>query len=106
MRSFSGGSRGDRDVSAFEKSKRTLGDTASRTYEGITEKAGSAVDKVSNVAGSAYESVTGTVNNVYTGAEDLASEAFSAFSELWLIASAHDGMEYGRDPSGPAGIWA
>ena len=82
MRSFSGGSRGDRDVSAFEKSKRTLGDTASRTYEGITEKAGSAVDKVSNVAGSAYESVTGTVNNVYTGAEDLAHKAYDRAGEF------------------------
>jgi ElaB/YqjD/DUF883 family membrane-anchored ribosome-binding protein len=72
--------------STFGSARESIGNVASRAYDGISDTATSALDTVSNVAGNAYEGVAGTLSTAYTGAGDLAHRAFDRAGEYGTVA--------------------
>ena len=60
----------------------------SRTYDGISDRAGDAMESVSEKANATYESVSGALSDAYTGAGDVANRAYDRLGEYGTIA--HD----------------
>ena len=78
----------DSQRSALSSATQTIGETTSRAYDGIADKANAALGTVSNAAGTAFEGVTGAVSNVYSSAGDAAHRAYERAGEFGTIA--HD----------------
>lgn len=72
--------------SNFDSTSRSIGIATGRAYDGISEKAATALESVGNVAGTAYEGVAGAVGGAYTGAGDLAHRAYDRAGEYGTIA--------------------
>lgn len=72
--------------STFDSARESIGNVASRAYDGISDTATSALDTVSNVAGNAYEGVAGKLSTAYTGAGDLAHRAYDRAGEYGAVA--------------------
>jgi ElaB/YqjD/DUF883 family membrane-anchored ribosome-binding protein len=72
--------------STFDSARQSIGNVASKAYDGISDTATSALDSVSNVAGNAYEGVAGKLSTAYTGAGDLAHRAYDRAGEYGTIA--------------------
>lgn len=68
--------------SAMNSTRQSIG----QVYEGVSERASSAVDSISNVAGTAYESMTGAVTSAYSGAGEFAHRAYDRAGEYGHLA--------------------
>jgi ElaB/YqjD/DUF883 family membrane-anchored ribosome-binding protein len=72
---------GGGEAGSFESGRSSAGSVPGRRSEGITDKAGAALETVKGTAGSAIESVTGAVTNAYSGAGDIANRAYDRVGE-------------------------
>ncbi len=80
------GGPGERGRSTFDSARETVKDVTERAYDGLTEKAGAAMESVSSTAGTAIDSVTGAVSTAYTGAGEFAHRAYDRAGEYGSMA--------------------
>lgn len=72
--------------SRFDAARESVAGTASRAYDGISDKANTALESVGSAAGKAYEGVAETLGNAYAGAGDLGHRAYERVGEYGTIA--------------------
>ena len=93
-RSGNGGRRSYGDSQRRLTDGRSSPGMLSRAYEGVSERAGSAVDTVTEKTSAAYESVSGALGRAYEGAGDVAHRAYDRAGDAAHSAYDHLG-EYG-----------
>ncbi|MEP7212569.1 MAG: DUF3618 domain-containing protein [Acidobacteriota bacterium] len=79
-RQSSGSAAGDESIAS--RTYDNVTDAAGSAYSSVSDAAGSAYSSVAGAAGSAYDSVSGAVGNVASGAGDAMNRAYRSAGEL------------------------